>query len=208
MNFNIFINQLEQALKSENPGLIAHETFYPSNRKIELKHKTIIKKAAVLIICYPDDANQTRVVMIKRADFGVHGNQIAFPGGKFEEQDKNLFNTALRETEEEIGISKRSIKIIHELSAINIPISQTKMIPFVGYALSKLKFKLNEEVQQTLEIPLDFIMNLEKHIRTDLTVGGVKDIPYIKFDKQKIWGASAMALNELKEVLKRKLKSL
>ena len=73
------------------------------------------KKAAVLMLFYPDSNSDTRMVLILRNKYnGIHSNQISFPGGKVDDLDKNLQQTALRETFEEIGVNSSLIKIINK----------------------------------------------------------------------------------------------
>lgn len=91
-----------------------------------------IQKSAVLLLLFPDKGS-LNLLFIKRAeDGGKHSGQIAFPGGKFEENDNILENTALRETEEEVGIKKEDIKILKSLTSLLIPVSNFSVKPFVG----------------------------------------------------------------------------
>ena len=71
------------------------------------------------MLFYPDNENDTRLVLMLRNKYnGVHSNQISLPGGKIDKTDKSLKDTALRETEEEIGLNKSRINIVGELSSV------------------------------------------------------------------------------------------
>ena len=65
------------------------------------------RKAGVMVLFYPDQEGRARMILILRKTYkGVHSNQVGFPGGKVEETDVDMLDTALRETEEEIGVSR------------------------------------------------------------------------------------------------------
>lgn len=125
MHFKDFKNII---LKLKDYDLPGHEhllNIAPPERVKHLKTNKIpnnSKTASVLLLFYPDKNSQTRLVMILRNIYnGVHSNQISFPGGKVENQDKTLLDTALRETEEEIGVSKKQINYVGSLSSVYIP---------------------------------------------------------------------------------------
>src|SRR5690606_5109410 len=90
------------------------------------------RKSAVLSLFYPKD-KQTYLLLIVRSEYvGIHSAQISFPGGKMEAFDMSLEDTALRETEEEVGITKDKIKIIKPFSELYIPPSNFLVSPFMG----------------------------------------------------------------------------
>ena len=91
------------------------------------------KKAGVMALFYPKENNVTHLLLILRKTYkGVHSNQIAFPGGKFEPEDADLKYTALRETFEEVGVPLAAIHVIKALSPVYIPPSNFEVQPFVG----------------------------------------------------------------------------
>ena len=91
------------------------------------------KLAAVLVLFYGDENNDTRMILILRNTYnGVHSNQVSFPGGKKDDSDFNLKQTAIRETVEELGLDKSFIKIIGSLSKFYIPPSNFNVQPFIG----------------------------------------------------------------------------
>ena len=110
-NFNIFIDKLSIALGESLPGRKAQFLMEPHTRKFELKmqkNRANAKQSSVLILLYPKNS-MVYSVMIKRPVYdGVLSGQIAFPGGKKEDNDIDLFQTALREAEEEIGVKQRA----------------------------------------------------------------------------------------------------
>ena len=144
--------------------------------------------------------NIPNLIFIERADDGhVHSGQIALPGGKVEQHDKDLLATALRETKEEIGIDAKEINVLGKLSPLYIPPSNFLVNPFVGYAANKISFAHDEkEVKRILEIPLnDFfkegVINISSEHKTHR---GIIQAPAYELHGVKIWGATCMMLSE------------
>ena len=152
------------------------------------------QKAAVLVMLYPKHS-MTHVLMIKRAlHLKVHAGEIGFPGGSYEEGDKNLLATALRETQEEIGVHVEASKVIAQLPIVITRLG-FEIIPFVA-VLSELKeFELQEdEVDEILEIPVTPLISTQQ-----LNIGSnsrKNSVTYF-FEHHKIWGASAKILQKI-----------
>lgn len=161
------------------------------------------KKSAVLILFYPKN-NQTHIALIKRStDNSVHSAQISFPGGKSEMSDKSLIHTALREAEEEIGIVADSVRIIGSLSELYIPPSNFDVYPFVGVTYDTPIFKPNYEVQKILEVDLATLMNPETctYRKIQHRTGNDFVVPCYYIQGEVVWGATAMIISELMEVV-------
>lgn len=88
--------------------------------------------AAVLVPLYRDDSECLRVVLIRRTGRGIHGGQIAFPGGRPEAGDASALATALRETHEEIGLAPERVTVIEHLPMVQTRSSQFEIQPFLG----------------------------------------------------------------------------
>ncbi len=164
------------------------------------------RKAGVLMLFYPDELLQTRFVLIHRKTYkGVHSNQVGFPGGKVEKEDENLKETALRETHEEVGIAPENIKIIRSISEVYIPPSNFLVSPFLGTINEKPLFIPEEsEVESVIEVLLSDFMSEEAVFHKKLTTSYAKEIevPAFKLNEYTVWGATAMMLSEVKELLK------
>lgn len=161
------------------------------------------KIAAVLALFYPNKLNNTNLLLTKRASYkGIHSAQISFPGGKFEENDLTLKNTALRETEEEIGISLNNISIIKEMTNVFIPPSNFLVTPFLGYTNISPTFTKNNEVEEIIEVPIEDFLNKSSLSTTTLTTSYAKEmiVPCFKLNGYIVWGATAMMLNEIKDL--------
>jgi 8-oxo-dGTP pyrophosphatase MutT (NUDIX family) len=164
------------------------------------------RKAAVLALFYPNEKEETTFILIERARYkGTHSAQISFPGGKIDVSDTNLQATALREAFEEVGVLSKSIKVIRELTDVYIPPSNFLATPFMAYSEDKPKFITNYEVENTIEVLLKDLLNESSLTTVNLTTSYMEntDVPCFKLNNYVVWGATAMILSEIKELLKR-----
>lgn len=169
------------------------------------KHKEPPRDSAVLILFYENSGKIYFPLMVRPTYPGVHSGQVSLPGGKYEMQDLNLEETALRETEEEIGISREYVEVIGQLSDHYIPPSNFNIEPYIGFLREKPIFVKDEkEVDEVLEVPLADLMD-EKLKKTKLIrpyKGMEIEAPYFDLEDRVVWGATAMILSELVEVIK------
>jgi len=171
--------------------------------------KKVPKRAGVMVLFYPDKNNSVRILFILRKTYeGVHSNQVAFPGGKEEKIDSDLLATALRETEEEVGVPKKMVSVLKELTQVYIPPSNFMVSPYVGLCSEAISFLIQEEeVEKILEIPVLDILDeksiFSKKIKTSYAVD--VDVPAFKLNGYTVWGATAMMLSEVKDLLKQVL---
>jgi 8-oxo-dGTP pyrophosphatase MutT (NUDIX family) len=195
---------LREELKKELPGLDAQYRMAPGLR-LRFRPTTTVKKAAVLILLYPDKGSLF-TVFIKRPEYpGIHGGQISLPGGKMEENDTDAAFTALRETEEEIGLNRKEVEILGFLSPLFIPVSNMLVFPVIGHISEKPFFHpQSEEVEGLIETAIDeflkpgVIQNKIKIIRLTRAI-----VPFYNINGHHIWGATAMIMSEFTELLKR-----
>lgn len=208
MNFNDFKNSIATLKVTELGGLEAQFKLAPKMRlrynadKIKANNP---RKAAVLALFYPNELNETCFLLTQRARYkGTHSAQISFPGGKIDISDKNLEATAVREANEEIGIKTESVEIIRELTDVYIPPSNFLATPFIGYLSKRPKFITNYEVETTIEVLLEDLLNDTSLTTVNLSTSYMKntDVPCFKLNGYVVWGATAMMLSEIKELLK------
>jgi len=208
MDFNFFLTHISQLKKLPLGGLTSQVKMAPEIRRnyslenIENKNP---KESAVLAMFYPDINNETKILLMLRASYnGVHSAQISFPGGKKETHDANLQFTALRETEEEIGVLKTDITIIRELTKTYIPPSNFWVTPFIGILAKTPVFKTNTEVEKLIEVSLADILDENSLSSKNLTTSYMQniDVPCFKLNNYIVWGATAMMLSEIKDLLK------
>ncbi|WP_371326804.1 CoA pyrophosphatase [Seonamhaeicola sp. S2-3] len=163
------------------------------------------KKAGVLALFYPDNNLKTKLVLILRKTYkGVHSAQISFPGGKLEKQDKTLKHTAVRETFEEIGVPKNNIKVVKQLTEVYIPPSNFYVQPFMGITEETPKFKKQEnEVEAIIEVDLLHFLDSKSVVTNRVTTSYSVDVevPAFKLNGHIVWGATAMMLSEVKDII-------
>jgi 8-oxo-dGTP pyrophosphatase MutT (NUDIX family) len=189
------------------PGFEAHVKMTPSRN---IKPENIInlhkdyKTGAVLVLIYTKN-NSDYVVFIKRPVYaGTHSAQVSFPGGRKDETDVDYTETALRETQEEIGVDKNDVMPLRWLSSLYIPPSNFLVQPVLGICKSAPIFKIDpKEVDYIIESPLKRIFDDDVIKFTDIraSYGLVKNIPYFDIKGEIVWGATAAILNELREFL-------
>jgi 8-oxo-dGTP pyrophosphatase MutT (NUDIX family) len=194
------------------PGEDAHLEFSPIRQKSSeaLKNAQEVRDAAVAIVIYPSNNNELFSLVIERQTYdGTHSGQISFPGGKVEESDQSLLYTAIRECYEEIGLQLNDTDFITELTPVFIPVSGFHVRPFIFYQETKpTNFVLSErEVYQLAHISLRELIDDSNVVLKSLKIGNtiLKDVPHFKLNEIEIWGATALMLNELKQVLKTEL---
>jgi 8-oxo-dGTP pyrophosphatase MutT (NUDIX family) len=154
--------------------------------------------AAVLVLFYPS-GQETCLAFIKRNAYdGPHSAQVSFPGGAREPQDRNLEETALRETREELGIREK-IEILGALTPLHIPVSNYLVHPFVGWMEQTPVFQPDPaEVQYVIEATLTGLLDpLQRGSAREIRQGVSMEVPYYRVGKEKIWGATAMMLSEV-----------
>jgi 8-oxo-dGTP pyrophosphatase MutT (NUDIX family) len=143
--------------------------------------------------------------LIKRTEYpGIHSGQISLPGGKKERGDLDLTETAIRETNEELGLNLSPDHAIGTLSELYIVASHFNILPVVAVLGGPPKIIPDpREVQEVVMIPLDQLLLPELRKERDLLVRGY-DIraPYYDLNNQVVWGATAMILSEFLTIVK------
>ena len=213
MNFDEFSDRISKIENLELPGSASHYKMAPLFRLKELESGKIIKKnpkrAAVMALFYPNVTYQTNLLLILRNTYkGIHSNQIALPGGKVEKKDLNLLETALRETQEEVGAVREQIKVIRSMSEIYIPPSNFEVTPYLGLYKKKEPFVMQpDEVAAIIEVPLQDFMDDKKIFHQILNTSYAQnvEVPAFKLNGYTVWGATAMMLNEIKELIRQVL---
>ena len=162
-------------------------------------------EAAVLIVLYPR-SDQVYTVFIQRPEYnGFHSGQISFPGGRKEPADSDSSGTALREACEEVGINPKKISVAGTLTPLFIPVSNMIVTPVAGWTDMKplfvrqpgeVKFIIEAELKRFLDPSIVKTRSMEVR-------GETRKIKYFDYDGHVIWGATAMILNELLEIIRR-----
>ena len=171
---------------------------------IALQEGTRVTEAAVLVPLI-GRAGRVQVLFTQRtAHLDDHAGQISFPGGRVEEGDASREETALRETEEEIGLASRSVAVLGRLPEYEIP-SGFRITPVVGWI--EPPFALNPdpfEVAAVFEAPLEHFLDAARYQRRQFRFRGRhRHYLAIPYEGRYIWGATAGMLYDLCRLLRR-----
>lgn len=164
------------------------------------------RESAVLALLYPELGVPHMLLMLRPVYDGVHSGQVAFPGGRKEEVDASLQATALREFQEETGARLEGISIIGPLSPVYIPPSRSLVTPFVGATQSLGALAPDpREVDRLIRVPLTDLLRDDILRRREQFIGIMGrsvEIPYFDVQGHVVWGATAMMIAELRELLR------
>jgi 8-oxo-dGTP pyrophosphatase MutT (NUDIX family) len=208
MDNNTFRERIRLQLLEELPGEASHQKMSPLNRPITseaLKTLTDYRESAVAIVLFEAN-NCIECVLTQRPEYdGTHSGQVSFPGGKKEDTDEHLEATARRECKEEIGVQLTEEHLIGALSPVYIPVSRFLVLPYVYFLPSVPIYTPDaHEVAEIFTFPL-FDLKKEELIATmelKQPNGTVyRNVPYFNLNNKKVWGATALMLSEMKDLL-------
>ncbi|MFC2157622.1 NUDIX hydrolase [Acidobacteriota bacterium] len=206
MNAEKDLQSLVELFSEQLPGFLAHEDMIPMPR---LGHKLVDSadgsciEAGVLALFYPRE-NRLNLVFTRRTDsVSSHQAQISFPGGR-REPDEEFEQTAIRETNEELGVDPESVRILGRLTPLYVPPTNFCIYPVVGFAEERPDFRPSpDEVAEVIEVPVDHLLDKINIQRENWTIRGMDlEVPFYRFEQHKIWGATAMIVAELLAILR------
>lgn len=208
MTFDEFVLLTPKIAKVSLPATESHLKMSPVERRLQLINHNYdleaAKSAAVMMLVYPENEVAMIAFIVRNSYKGVHSSQIAFPGGKVE-AGETVLEAALRETQEEIGVNPEQINVVCSFSSVFIPPSNFNVFPFLGFSSSHLQFTPDpREVASMAVFPLNEILS-DANISMQSVVASYATnivVPVFHIQKTVIWGATAMMLQELKDVLK------
>ena len=155
--------------------------------------------SAVLIPLFQEEGEYSIVFIKRTMKVKTHKGQISFPGGMRDKGDKTLLDTALRESEEEIGLNRKDVNILGELDDEITTTSNFTVTPFVAKIPWPYQFTLNkEEVEKVISVPVKALLDKEclKPVTEILDGKNVASFAY-HYRGTVIWGATARILNKL-----------
>lgn len=212
MDFSEFLKYVPKIANEMLPATTAHAKMVPPERIDFLQSQSfanvVPKKAAVLMLLYPKKSKTHLALIVRNSYPGIHASQIAFPGGKVEVYDADLSQTALRETHEEIGVHKDKVNVIRAFTEVYIPPSNYLVSPFLGFSEEELSFTLSpDEVSGLIELPLLKFLDESIIVSVEMSTSYANQIsvPAFQIGEHLVWGATAMMMSELKEVIKKVL---
>ena len=209
MNFADFTENLKNRLQNYPlPGQDAQYIMAGENirhKKIDLSALRNYKKSAVCLLFYEHDENIYFALMKRPSTHQYHASQIALPGGSCDGAE-TYEQTAIRELFEEIGVIISTENIIGRLTPLYIPVSNFYIEVIVACINSRPLFLPHkDEVEELIEYKLKDILDeaIVSETTVNLTTSGLKiKAPYFNVQGNVLWGATAMLLSELKQLLK------
>ena len=208
MNLDPLAQFLQTRLNDPMPGMEASKEMFPvlaNGDRIRMEHDEKAREGAVMILLYQDEGT-VRFPIIQRPIYpGVHSGQMALPGGKSEEDDKDLIATALREMEEEIGVPANDVEVIGSLSSFYVAVSNFQILPVIGLTRKQPVYVPQQsEVADIISADLSHLINdaYRKEKEMVVTGGVILRSPYFDLEGREVWGATSMMLNEFKVILK------
>lgn len=166
--------------------------------KKPLNQASNLTTAAVLIPFIQREQQLFMILTQRSHQLRHHPGQISFPGGRFEASDQHLSHTALRETQEEIGLAMENIKILGQMGVYHT-ISRYQVTPFIGFVNNEQPYSINHnEVETVFEVPWTFLLNSANHYKE--TIPGKNthyESYFIPYEGKMIWGTTALIIHDL-----------
>lgn len=190
----------KEGLDSKTLALLIEEE---ANAKAQFE-KYPPKVCAIMIALYPHQGKIYVPMMQRPTRSRTHPGQIAFPGGKREENDSDLIETAIREMSEEVGVTVSRENIIGLLSPVYIPPSNSLVTPVLGFLDKKPQYTPSPiEVDRVLDISLEELADPtnKKAKKVILTNGDYFSMPAFAVQDVFIWGGTARMIMELNKML-------
>jgi 8-oxo-dGTP pyrophosphatase MutT (NUDIX family) len=161
-----------------------------------------LRPAAVLVPLVDRPDGMSVLLTQRTAHLSAHAGQIAFPGGRVEPGDQDAVATALRETEEEIGLPRAHVSLVGRLDTY-VTGTGFEITPIVGIVAAPFLLTIDPfEVADVFEVPLSFVLDRRNHRRTERDFEQRRRVFFaIPYQGRNIWGATAGMLVNLAEVL-------
>ena len=199
------IDDVRRALRRPLLGLEAQARMAPPYRRDQIEimlNPPACKQAGVLVLLYPLEGQLCFPLTQRPDSVEYHKGQISLPGGS-QENGESLCQTALRETQEEVGVDISAVEVIGQLSRLYVPPSNFCIQPFVGYVAERPDFRIEAvEVAELIEMPLQALLDpATVRVEDWKLYGGIWPIPFYQFGPHKVWGATAMILSEFVAML-------
>lgn len=201
------IERLKERLAKPLPGIAGQERMAARVKPMPFEIPVNARPSAVLSLLFTHNSI-LHTLLIQRTDDGrAHSGQISFPGGRHEPFDADLITTALREANEEVGVTADEVEILGGLTPLYIPVSNFIVHPFIGYSKRQPIYKPStNEVARIIEVPLEDLLKPERKTIVEVTSPAdktfIRNVPAYKLDDGTvIWGATAMIFSELQVLL-------
>jgi len=206
MKSQLFFQQLKEVLKAPLPGSVAQDQMLiPGRDKL---YKPLPREqatpSAVLLLLFPHDHDIHFFLTKRTQHVEHHKGQISLPGGRWEPGER-LYETALRETQEEIGIAPETVTFLGPLTPLFVPVTGYLIHPFVGAVQQNPPVTPHSrEVDILFSVSVQDLIDDQNQCLTVRQINGINvKVPYFQLGSYKVWGATSMILAEFKTLLKK-----
>jgi 8-oxo-dGTP pyrophosphatase MutT (NUDIX family) len=204
MRFDETLKLLANARSAPLPGPAAQASMAPRPRRFWVPGVVPegMRKAAGLVLIYPKNGDAMLLLTVRSAHLHHHRGQVSLPGGAVE-ADERIEDAALREAEEEVGLTREAVVLALPLTPLHVPVSGYVLYPVVATTALLPNLRANgTEVERIVEVPLSELADgsgfgVERRERE----GSAIEVPYFDLGGVKLWGATAMVVAELLAVL-------
>jgi len=162
-----------------------------------------LRPSAVMLLLAGAVGDEHVICQVRTQTVRHHKGEISLPGGRRDEADESFLHTALRETEEEVGVPREAIRVLGVLDDVETVVSRHLIRPYVGVLALGVEPSITaaREVHQLLHVPLAHLRSEESRIWKVVEGGtGAEATPAFDYDGHVIWGATARILTQFLEV--------
>jgi len=160
-----------------------------------------MQDAGVLVPVYRSGDGEVHIITVLRSDGGVHGGQVAFPGGKFDECDGSMLECALREAREEVGLTSDRVEVLAHLPVIETRTTGYRVYPFLARIKPPIQWQRAErEIAAVIDVSLIELIRLEAHgkaVERFSTRQKSTEVPFYRVGSHRLWGLSYRILHPL-----------
>ena len=160
-----------------------------------------LPQAAVLILLHETSEDLNLIYCLRSNNLPTHAGEVAFPGGKREEKDETLRETALREAQEEVNLELKDVEVLGEISSVQSRFGLS-VTPFIGILKSNTLIADGKEIAEVFSVPLNFIKNnMQKEQKSENWDNKKVFFPFFEFENKMVWGLTAYMTVEFLKLL-------
>ena len=160
-----------------------------------------LPQAAVLILLHETSEDLNLIYCLRSNNLPTHAGEVAFPGGKREEKDDTLRNTALREAQEEVNLELKDVEVLGEISSVQSRFGLS-VTPYIGILKNNSLIADGKEIAEVFSVPLNFIKNnMQKEQKSENWDNKKVFFPFFEFENKMVWGLTAYMTVEFLKLL-------
>ena len=160
-----------------------------------------LPQAAVLILLHETSEDLNVIFCLRSNNLPTHAGEVAFPGGKREEKDETLRETALREAQEEVNLELKDVEVLGEISSVQSRFGLS-VTPYIGILKSNTLIADGKEIAEVFSVPLNFIKNnMQKEQKSENWDNKKVFFPFFEFENKMVWGLTAYMTVEFLKLL-------